>query len=221
MALYKRGSVWWLDFKHQGNRYRKSTGTTDRKLALRIHDKVKGQVAEGKFFERLPGEHKTLDELAEKYLNEYSQTNKSPRTYVRDKSLSNHLKRFFGSMTLIEITPKSIADYKIQRRKEGAAPKTVNNELALMNHGFNLAIREWEWVKENPVSRVSKEKVNNLIERWMTFEEEELLLSHSPKWLQEILILGIETGLRQSELLNLQWPQVDLFRRTKARILFP
>jgi integrase len=27
-------------------------------------------------------------------------------------------------------------------------------------------------------------------------------------------LLGIKTGLRQSELLNLQWPQVDLFKRT-------
>ena len=51
-------------------------------------------------------------------------------------------------------------------------------------------------------------------ERWLTFEEEELLLSHSPKWLQEILILGKETGLCQSELLNLQWQQVVLFKKT-------
>lgn len=64
------------------------------------------------------------------------------------------------------------------------------------------------------MSKVSKEKVNNLIERWLTFEEEERLLSQSPKWLQEILVFGIETGLRQGELLNLQWPQVDLFRKT-------
>jgi chromosomal replication initiator protein len=32
-----------------------------------------------------------------------------------------------------EITPKLISDYKTDRRNEGAAPKTVNNELALMS----------------------------------------------------------------------------------------
>lgn len=83
-----------------------------------------------------------------------------------------------------------------------------------MGHAFNLAIKEWEWVKENPVSKVSKERLSNLRERWLSFEEEEKLLRASPKWLQEMIIFSLETGLRQSELLNLQWPQVDLYRRT-------
>jgi len=83
-----------------------------------------------------------------------------------------------------------------------------------MHHAFNLAIKDWEWIKENPVSRVSKEKVDNLKERWLTLEEEERLLTSSPRWLQEIIIFSLETGLRQSEVLNLQWPQVDLFRKT-------
>lgn len=40
------------------------------------------------------------------------------------------------------------------------------------------------------------------------------MLATSPRWLQEILLLGIETGLRQSELLGLRWPQVNLSRGT-------
>jgi hypothetical protein len=47
----------------------------------------------------------------------------------------------------------------------GAAAKTINNELTLLSHAFQLAVKEWEWVAENPVQRVSKEKVHNLIER--------------------------------------------------------
>ena len=40
------------------------------------------------------------------------------------------------------------------------------------------------------------------------------MLYGSIEWLRPILILGIETGLRQGELLNLRWSNVDLFRRT-------
>jgi len=214
MGIYRRGQVWWMSFIYKGKRYRKSTETGDKKLAQRIYDKIKGEVAEGRWFERLPGEEKTFREIMEKYLKEYSVRNKALKSHIRDKSLANHLINFFGDYTLNEITPKLISEYKTKRREEGSAPKTINNELILMNHAYNLAIREWEWCKENPVNKVSKEKFNNLIERWMTFEEEEKLLSVSPKWLREILILGIETGLRQSELLNLQWPQVDFFRKT-------
>ncbi|MGA2958560.1 MAG: hypothetical protein ABSF48_22890 [Thermodesulfobacteriota bacterium] len=52
-----------------------------------------------------------------------------------------------------------------------------------MSHAFNLALKEWEWVRENPVKKVSKEKVNNQIERWLTLEEEKRLLVSSPEWL--------------------------------------
>jgi len=79
-----------------------------------------------------------------------------------------------------------------------------------LGHAFQLAVKEREWVAENPVHKVSKEKVRNLIER-LTAEEERRLLAASPGWLQEIIVFAINTGLRQSEILNLQWDQVGLF----------
>jgi hypothetical protein len=80
--------------------------------------------------------------MMKKYLDQYSARNKAPKTHVRDKSLTDHLEDYFGELTLVEITPKSIAEYKTRRRREEAAPQTVNHELGLMKHAFNLAIRE-------------------------------------------------------------------------------
>jgi integrase len=214
MGLFKRGSVWWMSFVYQGKQYRKSTETDDKGLAKRILDKVKGEIAEGKWFERLPGEDKTFEELMEKYMEDYSARNKAPRTHERDKSLKKHLVDFFGNLPLLEITPSLIAEYKTSRRAEEAAPQTVNNELSLMSHAFNLAIREWEWIRENPVKRVSKEKVNNQVERWLTLKEEKQLLKKSSDSLREIIPFAVHTGLRQREILDLRWPQVDLTKRT-------
>lgn len=214
MGLYRRRQTWWMSFTYRGKHYRRSTETEDKKLAQRIYDKVKGEIAAGKWFERLPGEEKYFREMIEKYLREHSKRNKTAKSYDRDIELANHLNPFFGDMVLTEITPKKIAEYKMMRRDEGAAPRTINYELSLMSHAFNLAIREWEWLRDNPVSRVSREKVNDIRERWLTFEEEEKLLGASPEWLRELVVFSVETGLRQSELLNLRWPQVDLFRKT-------
>jgi integrase len=214
MGLYKRGQVWWMSFMYRGEQIKRSTGSTNCKLAQRIYDKVKGEIAEAKWFERMPGEDNTFQEMMEKYLSEHSARNKAPRSHIRDKGIAKHLLPSFGDLTIAEITPKLIAHYKTKRREEGASPRTVNYELTLMGHAFNLAIKEWEWCNENPVRKISKEKVNNIIERWMTYEEEQKLLNASIEWLRPILILGIETGLRQSELLNLRWSNVDLFRRT-------
>jgi len=214
MGLFKRGSVWWMSFTHRGKQVRRSTETTDKKLAIRIFDKLKGEIAEGKWFEILEGERITFSELMDKYMSEYSALNKAPRSYERDKGLMKHLEPVFGKMILTEITTSQIAEYKAMRRKEGASPRTVNYELILMGHAFNLALREWEWVKDNPVSRVRKEKVNNLIERWLTHEEEKKLVKASPKWLREIIVFAIHTGFRESEIINLTWKQVDFKRRT-------
>ena len=82
-----------------------------------------------------------------------------------------------------------------------------------VNHAETL-MRKGEWVAENLVQKVSKEKVRNLIERWLTAEEERRLLSAFPGWLQGIIVFLANTGLRQSEILNFQCDNVDLFRRT-------
>lgn len=53
-------------------------------------------------------------------------------------------------------------------------------------------------------------------QKWppISFDEEENLLKASPKWLQDIIVFAISTGLRQSEILDLKWSRVDLDRRT-------
>jgi len=214
MGLYERGSVWWMSFVHQGKQYRRSTETEDKKLAKRILDKVRGEIAEGKWFEKLPGEDKTFREMMEKYMVKHSARNKTQKSHNRDRSLLDHLLESFGDLAIVEITPNLISEYKTERRNEGVAPQTINNETSLMSHAFNLAIKHWEWIKENPVKKVSKEKVNNLIERWLTLEEEQQLLASSPRWLKEIITFAINTGLRLSEILDLKWSRVDMSRKT-------
>jgi len=216
MGLYLRGSVWWMRFidPNTGKQVRRSTETDDEELAKRIFDKIKGQVAEGKWFERLPGQDYTFKELIEKYLVDYAERNKAASTYKRDCSSAKKLVPFFGFYRVTDVNPRMLSAYKAHRRKEGASPRTVNMELTLMSHAYEIAIREWEWVKDNPVKRVTKEKVRNFIERWLTHEDEEKLVKVSSAWLQDIIVFAINTGLRQSEILDLKWSQIDLTRRT-------
>jgi integrase len=214
MGLFRRGQTWWMRFTYKGKQIRKSTETDDKKLAVRIYQKVMGEVAEGKWFEKPIGADKTFQEMMERYMNEHSLPKKA--SSERDRSSLTHLLPFFGSTLVSEITPKLINQYKANRRGKGASPCTVNRELALMKHSFNLAVREWEWIRENPLLKISMEKEPPARDRWLTYEDEESLLSVCPLWLNEIVIFAIETGCRRDEILSLEWKGVDLFCKVVA-----
>src|SRR4030042_5728420 len=193
MGLYKRGKVWWMSFVCVGKHYRKSTETEDKKLAQRIHDKVRGEIAEGKWFERLPGEEKSFREMMEKYLDEYA----SKR--VSEKSFRGYSKKpisYLGAYTLSEVTPKTINENKVKRRNDGVGPASINRELATMKKAFTLAIKACEGAEKHPVERVSMEEENNKRDRWLTTEEEERLLKVCPSWLRGLVIFALNTGMR-------------------------
>ena len=213
MGLYKRGSFWWMRFSFQGKQIRRSTETSDKKLAERIYHKVLGELAQGDWLERSPGEEKTLSELFEKYLTEHSKPNKSEKSWIRDKGMMARILKEFGDVTLVEVSARQISEYKARRRTEGASAATVNKELSFLRHVFETAV-VWEWLSDNPAARIPREKVRNCIERWLSPEEEERLLGTCPDWLRKIVVFALNTGFRQGEILSLTWKQVDLSKKT-------
>jgi integrase len=211
MGLVKRGKYWCLRFTYHGQQVRRSTGTTDRRLAEAILGKVRAQIVEGRFFETLEEKTRTFDELMERYLTEHAAKKSEPRHY---HGYAKRLTAFFGGRTLGEITPKLIADYKVLRYAAGLKPASINRELASLKKAFNLAVREWEWCRENPVSKVSMERENNQRDRWLSVEEEARFLQGCAPWLHDLVTFALHTGMRMGEILALTWRGVDFSRRT-------
>jgi len=201
-GLVKRGKYWCMRFTYHGRQVRRSTGTTDRRLAEAIVGKVRAQIVEGRFFETLEERTRTFDELMERYLTEHAAKKSEPRHY---QGYAKSLTDFFGGRTLVEITPKLIADYKALRYAAGLKPASINRELASLKKAFNLAVREWEWCRENPVSKVSMERENNKRDRWLSVEEEARLLQGCAPWLHDLVIFALHTGMRMGEILELTW----------------
>ena len=186
--------MWWMRFSYQGRQIRRSTDVTDRKVAEQIYFKVRGLIAAGTWGEQTQRQDKTVTDLLERYLRDHSAPNKAVLTHRRDHSLAAHLLRAFGEVPLDQLRPARLAEYKASRRAHGIAPKTLNDELGLLGHAYKLAIMEWEWVTDNPVLKIAKEKVRNCIERWLTPEEEQRLLAASAPWLQEIIVFALQIG---------------------------
>jgi len=211
--MFKRSGIWWTCISHNGRKIQKSLETSDKRLAKTIEAKIRTEIVEGKYYERLTGQRKTFKDMMDRFMNDYAPT-VSINTQEGYKYYLKNLNRFFGNPGLMTITPKIVSKYKLYRRGSGASPSTVNRELYMLSKAFNLAVKEWEWLKDNPVSRVQKERESNEVDRWLAEDEERRLLGNSPEWLREIVVFALNTGLRQDELLSLEWSRVNLLRKT-------
>lgn len=208
MGLYKRNGIYWFSIMHHGRRIQESLETDNRKLAEKIYAKKVTDIVEGRHFEGAISKRTGFDDMVEKYLSEHA--------HSRDEHTVKQLGKVFNGYTLSEISTRMVAEYRT-RRLQKVKPATVYQELALLRRMFNVAIREWEWLKDNPVSRLSFSVGNrNARDRWLTPEEESVLLecATNPHWLRTLLIVALNTGMRQGEILNLNWQDVDLSKKT-------
>jgi integrase len=107
------------------------------------------------------------------------------------------------------VTTQLIRDYTEQRLREGAAPATVNRELAALKRMFNLGARSTP-IRVERVPYVPMLKEDNV--RKGFFEHEEYLAVREviQEHLKDIVEIGYKTGWRVSEITGLTWTQVDL-----------
>lgn len=127
-----------------------------------------------------------------------------------------HLGPYFGAMRAVSVSTASVEKYKQQRRQDGAAPATVNRELATLRRMFNLGKRSTPpRVFAAPYIRLFPE--NNARQGFVeqvAFERMAAEAATEGLWLHTFLELGFTYGWRRGELINLRVRQVDLWNRT-------
>jgi integrase len=206
VSLYKRGSVWWVKIRGRGGRVlRRTTGTSDKRKAQELHDKL---LAERWRVEKL-GEspERTWDEAAEQWLVE----TKHKADHIRDEAKIEWLKSYLGGMMLHEVTRDTVRLIGERKLRE-TSPGTANRYLALIRSILRKAAYEWEWIDSPPKVRLYKEPTRRV--RWLTRVEAERLLSELPPHQAQAARFALATGLRQRNVLDLRWEDVDLVRRT-------
>jgi len=120
---------------------------------------------------------------------------------------------FFGSRYLKEITPKVVEDFKTERARHVKA-STVNESLNVLRAMLNLAVK-WGHIQDNPVRQVKRLKLDAVEPPSLSAEESNRLLEacRDNRNLYTFAALGLSTGMRIGEMLNLTWADVDLRRR--------
>ncbi len=136
--------------------------------------------------------------------------NKHSERKSKRSILDRHLLPAFGDLGLEAIGPRQIASYKAQKLGAGLTAKTVNNHLTVLRKCLVLA-KEWERLAVVPTVgflRVKKPEID-----FFTFDEAALILASAERDPWYVMILcGLRAGLRQGELLELRWSDVDLVK---------
>jgi len=180
---------------------------------------VLSEMDRGVFRSRAEAESTTVKECMERYLREVTPHKKG--AYQEEMKSRHILRHNIASLFMANVRGQDIAEYRDDRLALGKAPSTVKKELALLSHMFNVARQEWGMESiSNPVQLVRKPRVENARDRRLRPGEEELLLeacsprfSNSNIWLKPLVELALETAMRQGELLDLKWENVDLAKR--------
>jgi integrase len=205
MGIFKRDGNYWIDFYYLGKRYRKKIGS-NKKQAEVIYGKIKSQIVEGKYLDIKRNQKIKFNEITNIFLDNYSKVNNKSSTYYRNISIIKHLRDFFGDIYLYEIKDIHIENYKKQRIQQEINPSTINRELAVLRAIFNKA-KQWEIIFNTPKIRLFK--IDNSRLRYLTDKEYSDLLNISCEPLRSIIVIGVNTGMRRGEILNLKWQDID------------
>ena len=204
MSLFKRGNTWWIDFTTlSGERVRCSARTNVRSQAQEFHDKLRGDAWRVERLGEKP--QRTWDEAAYKWLTETSHK----ATHKEDARKILWLQQFLRGKSLSSIDRETINEIGQVKARE-ASPGTANRFLALIRAILRRAAYEWEWLDKVPKVRLFQETKRRV--RWITPEQAQSLLRELPQHQVDVVLFALATGLRQSNVIKLEWPQVDLKR---------
>ena len=196
MSLYRRGRIWWIKLSSDSGPVRESSGTADKKQAWEYHEKRKGEIwRQDRLGEKPPV---TWGEAVEKWMS------------IKPRGLPDRYRLRALPISLSLALPLS-ADRITSSLSNGSTPTIAgswNRSLALIFAIHNAAGVAPPMVQRKPMPQGRT--------RWLTAEEWERLrnaLGAESPLLQAAAEFTIATGLRENNVLNLEWGQVSLRNR--------
>lgn len=175
-------------------------------------------------------ETKSLRAALERYLDDVTPKKKSA---VSEKRLiAAWLERkTIVDRPLLELKTSDFVAFRDARLKV-VSTQTVRHELKLISHLYNIAASEWSINVDNPLKAMKMPSQGKARERRLSREEEAYLLaaasdsgaidkdgkSRANPWIAPIIRFGLSTGMRQGEILALEWRHVDKVKRTATLV---
>lgn len=198
------------------------TSHRTRSAAKKWIQDTESAIRDGRHFRTAEAKRHTLADLIDRFITQWLP--RFPKRQVKQAALLSWWKNKLGHLLLADLTPAAIAEARDQllsgttTRKNLRSPATVNRYLASLSKALSVAVKEWGWLDDSPMRKVSKPPESNSRDRFLSIEEKQRLLEtckeSSNPYLFPLVSLALCTGARQGELLSLRWKDTDFNTKT-------
>jgi integrase len=203
--IFRRGQIFWIAYYRHGTEYRESTHSTDENQAVKLLKKRFGEITSRRFVG--PQEERVMfEDLAKGIERDYKVRGLRSTRAAAGRML--HLKKAFGSMRALDISPDRIRTYQADRLDEKASPATINRETSHLARAFRIAVKSGLLSVVPPFP----DRLEESAPRQGFFEHAEYLgvREHlSPAVYQDVLDFAYYSGWRRGEVVGLTWREVD------------
>ena len=183
-----------------------------KEAALMLERKVLADAFEARWYPGQKMKPLSVKEAWEDYAPISRRDNDSWRS---DRTRSATIIRHLGHLNVLGLSLKHVDDYRTARfaektkRKKPPTPGTLDREIELLKRFVNYAFKT-KRIESNPLAGIKLLNKPNV--RTMVVDEHSFAVLHvqAPEFLKPMLLLGFDTGMRLSEILNLSWKQVSL-----------
>jgi integrase len=206
VSLFKRGNVYHSYVYVDGIRYSKSTGTGNLRIATRIDQRFKEELNLKRHHLVEFNPNMTVGELCAKFL---AKGDVRPWHIDRLKMLLP----YWADIAVGGIQKSMAVDYRRRRHAEKTVTDTtVNRDLEALRHILFWGVDEGHLLA-NPLNRLRLVRERKKPRSVITLLEEQKLLAAAAPHVRDLVITGVDTGMRRGELLNQLWEHVDLDRK--------
>lgn len=197
-----------MEFVVRGIRVRESTFTRSKDLALSAERKRRRRIEASVNGISIAQRPKRFLDAATEWIAE-SEARWSASYFNIHQYNLKHLGREFKSRLLGEITPSLISKYQSKRKKEGAANRTINMEVATLRL-IMKRYKLWRAIEDDVhMLPEDEDEVGRALEGEEAAKLLEACFRSSQPSLYPAIVIHCNTGLRDAELRRARWNQVD------------
>tara|TARA_Y100000591_G_C21814771_1_gene689998 strand:- start:532 stop:1653 length:1122 start_codon:yes stop_codon:yes gene_type:complete len=203
----------YIRYRINGKMFRKNIGKVTKTVARKILSQFETTLALKKLGICEP-KNILLADVMNEYV-EWAKNNQSKNTYLSkcrskkniDVFLLTHVDEYKHTFQLHELTTSLIEKYKQYRCAQHLNGASINKELNFISGLIKLA-NEWGYVIPNVTIRRYKEIQKS--PRYFSHHEIHQLQTKSSHYLRQIIMIGLNTGMRIGEILHLEWKHVNM-----------